>query len=189
MVKKITKWLYLEPLIFKKEGLHLAEISKKLKINHTVVRQYLNYFENKGIIKKQKKGRLSIYKFNKENDFIIDIITIIEKEKLINRDLIIKEITGFIHKKLQNEKILIFGSASENIKKAGDLDLLIIRNKNKQTENKIKKTIKELENKINKKIHLLIVNKFSEISETLKEEIRKKHLIIQGSEEIIRWLI
>ncbi len=182
MVENITKWSYLEPLLFKKEWMHLAEISKKLNKNHSVVRKYLNNFENDGLVKKKIIGRMTMYKLNLENPLIIEIISIIEKERILNRkkELVLKEVVEFIHK--QNCHALIFGSFAEGKKNPRDIDLLFL--------GKLDKTkIKSLENRINKKIHLVEVEQITEISETLKEEIKSKHLIISGTEYFIRWLI
>jgi predicted nucleotidyltransferase len=77
---------------------------------------------------------------------------------------------------------LIFGSASEDFDKARDIDLLII---GKTDETKIKK----ISSRLNKELHIISVPKISKVSKTLKEEIIKKHLIIQGSESIVRWMV
>ncbi len=91
-----------------------------------------------------------------------------------------KEIVDFLHK--LNNPIIMFGSAVDSVKKARDIDLLVIGKLNK-------KEIEYLEGKLNLRFHLLNVKNLKEINETLKEEIKKKHLIIQGSEWLIKWLI
>ena len=182
MVDKITKWLYLEPLLFK-EGVHLAEISKKIGRNHSVVRQYLNYFEKQGIVRKQIVGRMTMYRLNMKYPLIVDIIFLIEKEKLVRKseDMLVKEIVWFIHDNFSND-VLVFGSFVDNSKKAGDIDLLVIGSLDKNK-------FKEIEKRLNKKIHLINVEKIEDVSSVLKEEIKSKHLIVQGAEELIKWLI
>ncbi len=183
MVKNITILSVLEPLLFKEEWIHLAEISRKLKMPHPTARIYLNNFEKEGVIIKQIKGRLTLYKLNYFNPLIIDYITLVEKNKLIKNclnEIILKEITSFLNK-LTNT-ILIFGSASINIKKAKDIDLMIIGDFDKQK-------FKDFEKKYNLKFHLINLKKLDEINQSLKEEIKKKHLIIQNSEEIIKWML
>ena len=59
-----TKYSYLEPFLTTRESLHLLDISRKLKENHATVRKYLNKFEKQGILKKEIKGRLTLYKLN-----------------------------------------------------------------------------------------------------------------------------
>ena len=98
------------------------------------------------------------------------------------KDLLLRETVEYMHKNLKNCNILIFGSASVNIKKAEDIDILVI--------GKIdKKIFLDLEKKIGKKVHLINVPSFSEVNNSLKLEIKKKHLIILGVEEIVKWLV
>jgi len=186
MVKKITMWLYLEPLLYSEEYLHLSDISRKLEKNHAVVRQYLNFFESLGVLSKKIKGRLTMYKVNFSHPLIIDYMVLAEKEKLTDKckkDLIINEIVGFLHNNLnENNKALIFGSSVINSRKAEDIDLLI---SGKINENKIK----EFEKKFNVSIHLINIKNLNSVKQSLKKEIKTKHLIVQGSEEIIKWLI
>lgn len=176
----------MEPFLYTREYLHLAEISKKLKKPHSSVRKYLNFFEKKGILIKDLKGRLTLYKLNINSPIIIDYLTLVEKEKLIkqcNKDLLINELTSFLHNNLnESNKALIFGSATIDTKKSNDIDLLITGKINEDIINKFEK-------KFNVKIHLINVKNLKTITQSLKTEIMKKHLIIQGSEKIIKWLI
>ena len=182
MVKKVSIWLTLEPLLYSEEPMHLAEISRVLGKPHTTIRKQLAVFEKMGLISKEQKGRQIFYKLRKI-PLLIDYLTVVEKEKLIKiceEDLVIKEIVDFLHT-LGNPS-LIFGSAVHGSKHSRDIDLLII--------DKFKKEkLKPLEKKLNLRLHIINVKKFNEINETLKTEIRRKHLIIQGSEELIKWLI
>lgn len=183
MVNNITKLFVLEPLLFKQEWTHLAEISRELKIPHPTARVYLNNFEREGVIIKQTKGNLTLYKLNYSNPIITDYIILVEKNKLINKcskEVLLKEIVSFLHK-LDNPTI-IFGSGSINIKNANDIDLIIIDNFDKHS-------FKEFEKKHGIKFHLMNLKKLEEISPTLKEEIKKKHLIINNSEELIKWML
>ena len=94
----------------------------------------------------------------------------------------IKEVVDFLHNTLsEDNKAAIFGSSVKDAKKAGDIDILLI--------GKINFDIKQLERNINKKVHLINVKKLEDVSPALKEEIKSKHLIVQGCEEIIKWLI
>ena len=185
MVKNITEYGYLKPFLFNEGEIHLADISKKLALPHPTVRLYLNQFESLGILIKKNKGKLTFYSLNKESPFLIEILSLAEKENLYRemlKDLLLRETVEYMHKNLKNCNILIFGSASVNIKKAEDIDILVI--------GKIdKKIFLDLEKKIGKKVHLINVLSFSEINSSLKLEIKKKHLIISGVEEIVKWLV
>ena len=185
MVTKRTKWSYLEPFLTTREFLHLADISRILKEPHPTVRKYLNYFEKKGILKKQIKGRLTLYKLDIDCQNLIDYLVIVEKEILLKRcekDLLLNEIVFNLHENLSETDVLIFGSATENTKKAKDIDILVTGKWN--AENKLN----DIEKKLNIKFHLINVPNLTSINKTLKKEIIKKHLIINGSEKIIKWL-
>lgn len=183
----MTTWLYLEPFLYKKEFLHLTDISRRLNRPHSTVRKYLNFFEKQGILVKNTKGRLTLYKINFSFPLLIDYLVLVEKERLINKckkDLIINELVSFLHKYLdENNKALIFGSAIINTKKARDIDLLITGKIN------FAEKIKEFEKKFSVKVHLINIKNLKAINDALREEIMKKHLIIHGSEDIIKWLV
>ncbi|MCK4670242.1 MAG: nucleotidyltransferase domain-containing protein [Nanoarchaeota archaeon] len=187
MVKKLTIWSYLEPFLYSQESLHLADISKKLKKQHTTARKHLNNFEKQGILIKSIKGRLTLYRINLSAPLLVEYLVLAEKEKLLNacrKDLLLNELISFLHQHLQEDnKALIFGSAATDSKKANDVDLLITGKIN------FKDRIKQFEKKFNKKIHLINTKNLKTITQSLRMEISKKHLIIQGSEEIAAWLL
>jgi len=183
MVNNITILSVLEPLLFKQEWTHLAEISRELKMPHPTARIYLNDFEKQGVVVKQIKGKLTLYKLNYENPLIVDHIILVEKNRLINRcskEILLKEIVSLLHN-LKNP-IIIFGSASINLKGANDIDLIIINDFDKHI-------LKEFEKKHGLKFHLVNPKRLEEINQSLKEEIKKKHLIIQDSENVVKWML
>ena len=187
MVTKMTAWLCLAPFLKTGEPLHLADISRKLKKNHTSVRKHLNLIEKQGVLIKQIKGRLTLYSLNASNPLIIDYLVLAEKENLIKKcreSLLLNEVVSFLHQNLnENNKALIFGSSAEDIKKANDIDIIITEKINFEGK------IKDFEKRFNIEIHLINVKSLSAVSESLKKEVFEKHLIIQGSEEVIKWLI
>jgi len=186
MVRNKTKWFFLEPFLNKDREIHLSELSRMLKTSHTIVRRYLMDYEKQGFLKKEIIGRQTFYKLNFEFPLIIDFLSIVEKEKLIrhtNSNLLLKELVYSLHK--VELPIIIFGSFSEEQKtRSKDIDLLIIGKINKKNQ----KILKEIESKINKKMHIINVNEFKEVTKVLKKEILSKHLIINNSELILRWL-
>ncbi len=183
MVNNITTLSVLEPLLFKQEWIHLAEISREIKMPHPTARIYLNEYEKEGVVVKQSKGKMTLYKLNYSNPLITDYISLVEKIRLINKcakEVLLKEIVSFLHD--LNNSAIIFGSASINLKNANDIDLIIIGDFDKHS-------FKEFEKKHGMKFHLINLKKLEEISLSLKEEIKKKHLIIQDSEKIIKWML
>jgi len=106
-----------------------------------------------------------------------------EKEKLIRKcqeNLILKEVVNLLHK-LENKEILLFGSITES-KKTNDIDVLIIGES-------VKDKIKDFEKKFGLKIHMIDLDSLEKVSKSLKSEIIKKHLIIQGTESVIKWML
>ncbi len=181
MVKKVSIWSSLIPLLYS-DMKHLADISRELKKPHTTVRKQLNIFEKLGILTKNVIGRQTFYKI-KNHQLIIDYLTIVEKERLVKRCkqyLILKELVEFIHSKFNND-VLIFGSAVY-LTNPNDIDILIIGNFPKNDMKNIKK-------KLNIHLHIINVKQLSQINKSLKEEIKKFHLMVQGSERLIKWLI
>jgi DNA-binding transcriptional ArsR family regulator len=168
------------------EKLHLADISRTIKAPHPTVRQWLNKLEKAGVLKKEHKGRLTLYSLKLESPNIIDYLTIAEKNNAIKKyeeSLILKELSSELQKNLpENTKAIIFGSAAENPAKAEDIDLLI-------TGGADDKAIKALGKKLNKEIHLINVKSLRQLTKALKDEIIKKHIIIKGTEDVLRWMI
>jgi len=183
MVNKITIWKVLEPLLYKQESMHLADISRALKSPHPTVRKYLNELERKGIVTRQIKGRLTLYKMNYSNPLTLDYFIAAEKDRLIEKgekSLLMKEIISFFHENAQ--EALIFGSAVEDVKSANDIDVIVI---GKIDNEKAKK----FEKRLVIKLHMLNLASLGDVRPALKAEIIDKHLIIEGSEKIVRWML
>ena len=185
MVKKLTILNILEPFLSKpKEALHLSQLSRELKEPHPTLRQHFNYLEKLGVVKKQIKGRLTLYSLNFNNPNLMQYLFVVEKIKLIKRleqDLVFKEFVSYLNLSYKDSKYLIFGSYIDNPKNANDIDLLFIDEVNKEKLNEFCK-------KYNLKLHLINVKSLNSISKTLKNEILNKHLIINATEEFLRWL-
>jgi hypothetical protein len=181
MDKNLTKWFYIQPFLFTKESIHLLEISRKLKKNHATIRNHLNEFVKEGFLKMENKGRLTLYKINNEFPLFIDYISIAEKEFLIqkcSKNNILKELISDLHK-ISKKPMILFGSIVEDYNKAEDIDIITLEYID----------FKKLENKYNKEFHNIKIKDLTDIKPALKEEIYKKHIIINGVEETLKWLI
>ena len=183
MVKKLT---ILEPFLSMPfEKLHLAEISREINEPHPTARQWLNALEKQGVLRKEHKGRLTLYSLNLNNPNITDHLVMSEKNKLIKKCakwLVLGEIASWIGKNTkENDKALIFGSAAEEFNKANDVDILIA--------GKNPKGLKDFAKKFNKELHIIHVNSLEKVSGALKAEIIAKHLLIKGSEDFLRWML
>jgi predicted nucleotidyltransferase len=174
------KYLSLVPLLYSKDDIHLAELSRILNIPHVTLRLYYNEFEKQGFLIKKIRGRLTTYKINYNIPNIIDLITIVEKEKVLYRckNLILKEIVNFLHN--FSKEVIIFGSAVSS-DKYEDIDILVSGKINKEE-------MKYFEKRIGKRFHV-INSDIENIKLALKEEIIKNHLIINNSETIIKWML
>ncbi|MBW2976153.1 hypothetical protein KY347_01755 [Candidatus Woesearchaeota archaeon] len=187
MVKKLTIFTALGPFLVKpREKLHLARISREINEPHPTVRQWLNMLEHKGVLKKEYQGRLTLYSLNLQNPNIITYLVLSEKFKLLKKCEkwpVFWEIVSNINLKFnENVKVLIFGSAAESFSNANDIDMLIV---GKQDLKEIKKLAKRL----NKGLHIIQVKSLNKISQSLKNEILKKHLLVKGSEDLVRWML
>lgn len=183
MVNNLTIRI-LEPFLTRsEEPLHLADISRQLKEPHPTVRLHLNALEKKGILRKSYKGRLTLYSLNLDNPLLLEYLVVTEKNKLIRaceKHLVLKELTHFL-RNISGKEMIIFGSAAQNFIKANDIDLLV-------TGKTDEKKIQEFSERYNKQIHLINVKDLKKVTETLKKEIIKKHLVIKGSENVVWWL-
>lgn len=187
MVINITILSVLEPLLYFREAVHLAEISRRLKSPHVTVRKHLNNLEREGIVTKSTKGRLTLYKLNYSNPIILDYLAVVEKNRLIRacqKEIFLKETVSFIHENFRDNLVVIFGSFAEDAKKVNDIDVLITG-----VNIALKDSMKLFEKKFGMKFHIVNVKNLEDINQALKEEIMKKHLIISDSERAIEWML
>src|SRR3989344_1701837 len=131
MVRKLTIMDAFQPFLSRPyEKLHLSEISREINAPHPTARQWLNFFENKGVLRKEHKGRLTLFSLNSQNPSIVDYLVIAEKRKLIGKceeHPMLAELVSYIHKNSnENVMVLIFGSATDSFNSANDIDTLIV---------------------------------------------------------------
>lgn len=187
MVQKITILYAMEPFLGNpNEALHLTELSRLLREPHPTVRQHLNFLEKEGILTKSKKGRLTLYRLNRNNPLLLDYAFIAEKSRLIkrcNEELVLKELVQFLRSILrERNNAIIFGSATESVQRANDIDLLITGKFNDEP-------VDAFSERFNVKVHIIRAGKLQKIPKALHGEITRKHLLIQGNDEVTRWLI
>ncbi len=185
MVEKITKskiiCLYANDY---DKRYYLRELAFLLKKSHQTIKPYVEKLVKEGILVKNQRKNIIEYNLNFKSRQIYDYLVIAEKEKLIKR-LEQDTLLGILFEKLSSFFIsnifLIFGSSVERLQKGSDIDLLIIGKSN------INKTINEIEEIYNKKIHKVQVSDLNKLNNTLIKEIYKKHLIFNNTEQIIRF--
>ena len=185
MVKKVTK----SQIIMQFAGnynrkYYLREFAAVLKKPHQTIKPYVEELVRGGILVKNFRKNLVEYELNFKSKQIYDYLVIAEKEKLIERlkeELILKVLFEKLSLFFINNTFIIFGSSAEKIQKSSDIDLLIIG------KSEINKTVEEMEEIYNKKIHKVQVSSLNRLNQTLIKEVYKKHLIFNNTEQIIRF--
>lgn len=185
MVIKITKskiiGLYLSNYGKK---YYLRELADLLKKPHQTIKPYVEELVKERILIKNKRRKITDYDLNFNNKILYDYLVITEKKKFIeklNENTLLRILFEKLSIFFQNNSFIIFGSAAEKLEKNSDIDLLIIGKTNMQ------KVINDFEEIYNKKIHKLQVNDLSKLTPALIKEIYKKHLILNNTEQILRF--
>lgn len=185
MVKKITKYEIIS-LFLNDYGksYYLRELALILKKPHQTIKPYVEELVKAGILIKNKRKNITEYSLNNKNKKTDEYLFISEKEKLIEK-LQEETILNILYEKLsinfEDNGFIIFGSASEQVKKDSDIDLLVVGKKD------ISKTIKEFQEVYNKKIHKIQITKLTDLSPSLIIEVYKKHLIFNNTEKILEF--
>src|SRR3989338_4434881 len=185
MVKKITIVAALLPFLTRpREKLHLSAIAKEVREPRPTVRLWLNGLEKEGILKKSSQGRLSLYALNEGSPALLDYLAIAQKLKLLmagEANEVMREFASSIQQTLEEgSKALIFGSAAEEFQTANDVDVLIA---GRGDANGIRERGKTL----GKETHIIQVKTLAKVSPALRSEVIKKHILINGTEEFVRW--
>ncbi|MBS3131505.1 hypothetical protein J4212_03690 [Candidatus Woesearchaeota archaeon] len=183
MVKKLTISA-LEPFLAKPhEKMHLSDISRSIGEPHPTVRLWLSQLEKEGITRKELKGRMALHSLNLESPLIVDYIVMAEKHKLIRncgKWPVLGEMVSFMQRN-PGGNALIFGSAAADFDAANDIDMLIVGRGYEKLE--------DFTQRLGKESHIVHVKSLIKITKTLKAEIIKKHLLVKGSEDFVRWMI
>jgi predicted nucleotidyltransferase len=183
MVKKITatKVIGLYCSDYDK-SYYLREIARLLGTSHQTIKPYVESLVRKKILQKHKRTNVVDYRLNWSNPKSFDMVVIAEKEKLM-RTLEDAPLLEALYEKVSTlfKKVtfVIFGSAVDNVKKAADIDLLIVGRK--------PGIINEFEEVYNKKVHLVSVSTLSNLRTTLAREIYRKHLICNNTESVVNY--
>jgi len=183
MVKKITKariiGLYLNDY---SKRYYLREMESLLNKPHQTIKPYAEELVKEGILVKEVRKKIIEFRLNFKNQKIHDYLIISEKERLIEKlqeETLLNLLYEKLSKYFQDSTFIIFGSASEQIRKGSDIDLLVIGGKNINSE------VKNFEEVYNKKIHKIQVKEFNKATQTLVKEVYKKHLILNNTEKIL----
>ncbi|OYT38257.1 hypothetical protein B6U82_00310 [Candidatus Pacearchaeota archaeon ex4484_31] len=161
---KVLEVFFVEPTT-----LHfIKEISKKIGIAPTSVRNHIKDLLDKDLIKKKKARPFDGFIANRENeDFIF--------YKKVYNLYSLKELTEFLISSLWPKLIVVFGSYArgEDIEES-DIDILIISKTKKEIN------LKKFEKKLKRKINLLIIDKLEKLDKNLIKKIYNG-IVLYGS--------
>lgn len=186
MVKKITKTIIIA-LFTSDYGrkYYLREFGVLLKKPHQTIKPYVEELVKERILIKNIRKNIIEYDLNFKSKQVYDYLVIAEKHRLIERleeDTLLKVLYEKLSSFFIDNSFLIFGSSVEKLEKGSDIDLLVIGKLN------IDKEIKQFENIYNKKIHRIQIDSLNKLTDTFIKEIYNKHLILNNTEKIVRFL-
>ena len=185
MVKKITKIKILAQYINNYgRKYYLRELGALLKKPHQTIKPYVEILVKEGILNKEVRKSIVEYELNFRNKIVYDYLVIAEKERLmekIEEETLLKILYEKLFLHFGDNTFLIFGSSVNKIEKGSDIDLLIVGRVN------VYRIINEFQEVHNKKIHKVQISNFNKLTPTLIKEIYKKHLILNNTEQIIRF--
>lgn len=164
---------------------NLSEFESYYNLPHQTIKRHLNYFIENNILTLNKKNKFLFYNLNLKNTLVYDYISICEKERLVVflQNQLFKRLYEDLSEEFNNGKFLIFGSSVNN-EKFNDIDLLVFVDKK---ENNISKLIKNFEKTYDIKAHLIVIDK-KKITKSFKEEIIKKHIILNEHDFFVNLL-
>ena len=164
---------------------NITELARDVNINKGVLSRLIKKLNENNIIKVNQKGKIMLFKINKENTLIKNlIIPAFKIEDKLFDEFIKPRILKLKSKDLLS--IILYGSyAKEDFKLTSDLDLLIIiKNKNDQLENEINELKREfLEEDLLVRVDLMTLKEFKrlyKLKEPLIISIEKNHKILYG---------
>lgn len=185
MVKKITKTGIIAQFVSDySRKYYLRELAVLLQKPHQTIKPYVETLVREGILFKNYRKNIVEYYLNLKNKQVCDYLVIVEKERLIEKleeEPVLKVLYEKFSPHFSEGTFVIFGSSINKIEKGSDIDLLIVGKTN------INKIINEFQEVYNKKVHKVQIKDLEKLTSTLTKEIYKKHLILNNSEQIVRF--
>jgi len=172
-----------------RKGLHIRELSRKINTGLPNIKRYLDIFEKKRIIKKEKKANLINITLTYNLEAFPDLKQI-HLSSFLKLPKNIQIASNDFLTELEEKPLisLIFGSyAKGNYTKTSDLDLLLVFQK-LRNEKQIEETAKRIGMRTNVKINPIYISysqfkrDFLNKNHNFSNEIRNKIIIINGIE-------
>ncbi len=161
---EIIKVFFTEPT-----SIHfIREISKKINLAPTSVKNYLNEFLKEGLIIPKKSKPFNGYIANRENEkfiFLKQIYNLYSLEKLKN----------YLKKNYYPKLAVVFGSYSlgEDIENS-DIDLLIVSKSKKEIN------LKKFEKDLQREINILLIDNLNKLEKPILNKIHNGIVICGG---------
>ncbi len=178
--KLITK-LMMEP----DRQFYIREISRETNIPYSMVYKELDNLEQLGLIKSQKKGKITLLSVNKETTYYRDLRSLIMKTTGIS-----STIQAQLRKHTDIEYLLVFGSvASGEDTQESDIDLMVIGD---IPEIELIEEAREIEKKVGRELNYIhwtrdeFEKKIKEKNHILIDVAEKPIIMLRGSEDEFR---
>ncbi len=169
MIQKCSYFDVLKTFFEEPTNIHfIREISKKINLAHTSVKNNVNKLLKEGLIIQKKAKPFSGYVGNRENeDFIF--------YKKIYNFYSLKELKNFIYKNFCPKLAVVFGSYSlgEDIE-GSDIDILIISNLKKKID------LSKFEKELKREINVINVNTLNKLDKPILKKVYNGFLICGG---------
>lgn len=143
-------------------GFQLREISRRINLAPTSVKNYLNELEKEGLIKKDthRIHNYPVYSANRDNENFRFL-------KRLDTIMLIKEygLLDYLENSCMPDVIILFGSASkgEDLKDS-DLDIFVLCKEKKLD-------LKKYQNKLSRKINIFFSDDFNKLSKELRNNL------------------
>lgn len=160
MVQKCSLLKVLEVFFIEPTTIHFVkEISKKIKLAPTSVRNHIKELLKEGLIKRKKAKPFNGFIANRENDSFIFY-------KRVYNLYSLKNLIDFLVKSYYPKLIVVYGSYSlgEDVENS-DIDIFILSKSKKEVN------LKEFEEKLKRKIHLLITKDLEKLDTRLRKKV------------------
>lgn len=172
ITQKVLSYFLLNP----EEELYMNEMVRKFRVDRGNLVKKLSEWEKEGILIKNKRGNLSLYKINERYSLLDEIKKIVQKKFGIEEQL-----KTSLNKVKGLKMAFIFGSYAKNtLESESDIDLLLVGS---HSALKVQKEMVELQKEFNREINIIDMTELEfrekrQKNDFLKEVFNNKYIQI-----------